>query len=158
MSIISKHNWIVINVCDQFIGKKYLTPKRVFKYDINNFFVEISMCVAQIHLESSLSDWHWNQHTHTSLPSFTPLWTMVCCTRQSFVSRLKKNALLVFSFTAIILGVCIGVGLRQVHMSYDAVSWLSIWGELFMRMLKCLILPLVASCLIVGELLVWVLA
>ena len=74
---------------------------------------------------------------------------MAC--KQRCLSILRNNALFFLTLLAIVLGVCAGIGLREVSLGYDGLVWLSIWGELFMRMLKCIILPLVATCLIIGK-------
>jgi Na+/H+-dicarboxylate symporter len=44
-----------------------------------------------------------------------------------------------------------GVGLRPLHLSPDAILLVSYPGELFMRLLKLMILPLVIASLIAGE-------
>ncbi|OQS03458.1 dicarboxylate/amino acid:cation (Na or H) symporter (DAACS) family protein [Thraustotheca clavata] len=42
-----------------------------------------------------------------------------------------------------ILGVGIGLGLSQLHMTKDSLQWLALPGELFVRALRCLIVPMV---------------
>ena len=63
----------------------------------------------------------------------------------------KDNVVLVSTAIAIILGVILGLALRQADLSHDAIVWVKIWGELFLRMLKLIILPLIMACLIMGE-------
>ncbi len=52
---------------------------------------------------------------------------------------------------AVMLGVVVGFALRPAQLGYEAKAWIAIWGELFLRMLKLIILPLVMSCLVVGK-------
>ncbi len=55
------------------------------------------------------------------------------------------------TLAAVILGVVVGFALRHAQMGYEGKAWIAIWGELFLRMLKLIILPLVMSCLVVGK-------
>ena len=64
---------------------------------------------------------------------------------------IKENKVLVSVAVAIVLGICLGLALRHAHLSYDAISWIKIWGELFLRMIKLIVLPLVMACIVVGE-------
>jgi Na+/H+-dicarboxylate symporter len=49
------------------------------------------------------------------------------------------------------VGLVSGVGLRPLHLSPDAILLVSYPGELFMRLLKLMILPLVIASLIAGK-------
>ncbi|XP_041359636.1 neutral amino acid transporter A-like [Gigantopelta aegis] len=50
----------------------------------------------------------------------------------------------------IVVGFGVGFGVRQLNPSKDAIMWIGIAGELFMRMLRLMILPLIICCLISG--------
>lgn len=47
-------------------------------------------------------------------------------------------------------GIILGFGLRRYNMSYRDVTFFSFPGELLMRMLQMLVLPLLVSSLITG--------
>ena len=74
-----------------------------------------------------------------------------CCTRQILRSWCRENIFLISTIIAIVLGIVLGIGLRRANLSYDTILWIKLWGELFMRMLKLIILPMVMACLIVGK-------
>uniref|UniRef100_A0A8C9ZCG9 Amino acid transporter n=1 Tax=Sander lucioperca TaxID=283035 RepID=A0A8C9ZCG9_SANLU len=61
-----------------------------------------------------------------------------------------KNAFVIFTVAAVIIGIILGFGLRPYNMSYREVKMFSFPGELLMRMLQMLVLPLLVSSLITG--------
>ena len=65
---------------------------------------------------------------------------------------LQDNLLLLLMALSVLLGLVVGLSLSAagVSLGYDALSWVSIWGELYLRMLDMVVLPLVASLVIVG--------
>ncbi|XP_062371609.1 solute carrier family 1 member 8b [Sardina pilchardus] len=62
----------------------------------------------------------------------------------------KQNGLLTLSVLAVISGCVIGYMLRSFNLSSQAKIYFSFPGELLMRMLKMLILPLITSSLMSG--------
>ncbi|KAM8875950.1 excitatory amino acid transporter 5-like isoform 2-T2 [Spinachia spinachia] len=63
---------------------------------------------------------------------------------------LKRNGLLTLSIVAVVTGCTLGFTLRGTHLSTQAKIYFSFPGELLMRMLKMLILPLITSSLMSG--------
>ncbi|XP_039175928.1 excitatory amino acid transporter 5 isoform X2 [Crotalus tigris] len=62
----------------------------------------------------------------------------------------KRNGLLVLSVLSVIVGCLLGFFLRTRRLSQQEISYFQFPGELLMRMLKMLILPLVVSSLMSG--------
>ncbi|XP_026179128.1 excitatory amino acid transporter 5 [Mastacembelus armatus] len=62
----------------------------------------------------------------------------------------KRNGLLLLSVIAVLTGCTLGFLLRGTHLSTQAKIYFSFPGELLMRMLKMLILPLITSSLMSG--------
>ncbi|XP_030629506.1 solute carrier family 1 member 8b [Chanos chanos] len=62
----------------------------------------------------------------------------------------KRNGLLTLSVLAVITGCVVGFMLRSLNLSTQAKIYFSFPGELLMRMLKMLILPLITSSLMSG--------
>uniref|UniRef100_A0A8C7I1R9 Amino acid transporter n=1 Tax=Oncorhynchus kisutch TaxID=8019 RepID=A0A8C7I1R9_ONCKI len=62
----------------------------------------------------------------------------------------KRNGLLTLSVFAVLTGCVLGAVLRGSHLSTQAKIYFSFPGELLMRMLKMLILPLITSSLMSG--------
>ena len=61
---------------------------------------------------------------------------------------LRENLLLVATFSGVIGGFILGLGLRPLELEKDTILLLAYPGELFMRLLKLMILPLVIASLI----------
>ncbi|XP_044012769.1 excitatory amino acid transporter [Aphidius gifuensis] len=64
---------------------------------------------------------------------------------------IRENMLLMVTLSGVLLGVILGFGLRPLGLGDDAVMLISYPGELFMRLLKLMILPLVIASLISGS-------
>ncbi|KAG7232538.1 hypothetical protein INR49_008410 [Caranx melampygus] len=62
----------------------------------------------------------------------------------------KRNGLLTLSVIAVLTGCTLGFMLRGTQLSTQAKIYFSFPGELLMRMLKMLILPLITSSLMSG--------
>ena len=65
-------------------------------------------------------------------------------------SWLKENLLLVITFSGVFLGVLIGIALKPLDLDNMSISYIAYPGELFMRLLKLMILPLIIASLITG--------
>ncbi|XP_041804943.1 excitatory amino acid transporter 1-like [Chelmon rostratus] len=62
----------------------------------------------------------------------------------------KRNAFVVLTMAAVALGIGLGLALRHINMSARDVKYLTFPGELLMRILQMLVLPLIVSSLIAG--------
>ena len=68
----------------------------------------------------------------------------------AFSKWIKSNLLLLFTFTGVILGAILGFGLKSFNLSEKSILLISYPGELFMRLLQLMILPLIIASLITG--------
>ena len=63
---------------------------------------------------------------------------------------LKENLLLFLTFTGVLSGFVLGASLRSFNLSQENILLIAYPGELFMRLLKLMILPLIIASLITG--------
>lgn len=76
-----------------------------------------------------------------------------CFTRciKSFRGNIRENLLLILLLGAVIMGCVIGFSVRSLgQMNKRQIMYLQFPGEMLMRMLKMLVLPLIVSSLISG--------
>ncbi|KAK7108373.1 excitatory amino acid transporter-like [Littorina saxatilis] len=66
------------------------------------------------------------------------------------LSWCKTNLLLVLTVVGVILGIIFGFALRAAEPSVDTIMLIDFPGDILMRMLKLLILPLIVSSMITG--------
>jgi len=71
-------------------------------------------------------------------------------TIQRFKTWLNQNLLLVITFSGVSFGVLIGILLRNCELEPHTIYYIGYPGELFMRLLKLMILPLIIASLITG--------
>uniref|UniRef100_A0A8D0G6C7 Amino acid transporter n=1 Tax=Sphenodon punctatus TaxID=8508 RepID=A0A8D0G6C7_SPHPU len=71
-------------------------------------------------------------------------------TKDDVKSYLLRNFFVLFTIIGVIVGIILGFALRSYKMSYREVKYFSFPGELLMRMLQMLVLPLIVSSLVTG--------
>ncbi|XP_067674039.1 putative sodium-dependent excitatory amino acid transporter glt-6 [Haliotis asinina] len=64
--------------------------------------------------------------------------------------RLRTNALLVATIISVVLGGVVGFFCRQLNLTHETIQLIGFPGEIFMRMLKMLILPLIVASMVTG--------
>lgn len=72
--------------------------------------------------------------------------------KKAVVDFAKTHWLMIATFSSVILGVIVGISLRERTKKWTEreIMYLNFIGELFLRMLKSLILPLIVTSLITG--------
>ncbi|XP_046366409.2 excitatory amino acid transporter-like [Haliotis rufescens] len=66
------------------------------------------------------------------------------------LSFIRGNILLIITVLAVVVGVVVGVTCRQLAPSEEAIRLVKFPGELFLRMLRLLMLPLIMASMITG--------
>lgn len=62
----------------------------------------------------------------------------------------KNNLLVILTVAGVIVGVCIGLGVRNAELSKAQIIYFGFPGELLIRLLKMIIIPLVVCSLVSG--------
>ncbi|GMR46474.1 hypothetical protein PMAYCL1PPCAC_16669 [Pristionchus mayeri] len=68
--------------------------------------------------------------------------------RSSVRNAIKENLMLVLTITAVIVGISLGLALRSVNLSPLALQLINFPGEIFMQVLKMMVLPLIFTSVI----------
>ncbi|XP_058494355.1 excitatory amino acid transporter 4 isoform X1 [Solea solea] len=63
---------------------------------------------------------------------------------------IKGNLFVLFTTAAVAVGIILGFGLRSYNLSLREIKYFSFPGELLMRMLKMVVMPLIVSSLVTG--------
>ncbi|XP_052782586.1 excitatory amino acid transporter-like [Mya arenaria] len=73
---------------------------------------------------------------------------MKTCAR--IIAVVKENALLVLTLVGVALGIGLGFAVRETNPSDTALMWLGLPGQLYLRLLKMMIVPLIVTSVISG--------
>lgn len=66
------------------------------------------------------------------------------------IKLLKSNALLIVTLIAVVMGFVFGLSLQPAHLSNQNITLLGFPGEIFLRLLKLLIIPLIFASIVNG--------
>nr|XP_039267867.1 excitatory amino acid transporter 3-like [Styela clava] len=72
------------------------------------------------------------------------------CSKADCKQWTKSNALLLATVAGVVLGVVLGIAMREANLSKLDIKYFSFPGELLLRMLKMIIVPLIICSLITG--------
>ncbi|CAO1311165.1 unnamed protein product [Diamesa serratosioi] len=71
--------------------------------------------------------------------------------RRNFKKCLQDNMMILVTLSGVFVGILIGLSLRPFELCKETIMLIAYPGELFMRLLKLMILPLVIASLIAGS-------
>ncbi|KAM5193363.1 excitatory amino acid transporter 1 isoform 4-T4 [Mantella aurantiaca] len=71
-------------------------------------------------------------------------------TKDDVKGFLLRNGFVLFTVFAVVIGIILGFSVRSYHMTFREIKYFSFPGELLMRMLQMLVLPLIVSSLVTG--------
>ena len=75
---------------------------------------------------------------------------MIKFSSAKFKSFLRHNALMLATVAGVVLGIVLGIAMREANLSQLDITYFSFPGNLLLRMLKMIILPLIICSLITG--------
>lgn len=70
--------------------------------------------------------------------------------KKKFMSFLRRNLVVILTVSGVLVGVGLGVMVRQMNLTRAQMTYFAFPGEMLLRMLKMIILPLVVCSLISG--------
>ncbi|KAK3580085.1 hypothetical protein CHS0354_001219 [Potamilus streckersoni] len=69
---------------------------------------------------------------------------------QKCFGHVRKNLLLVLTMCGVVLGFALGFGIRETKPTTDQLMWIGFLGDLYLRLLKMMIVPLIVCSVISG--------
>ncbi|KAL5004084.1 hypothetical protein ScPMuIL_017540 [Solemya velum] len=73
------------------------------------------------------------------------------CLPWNVKGMIRNNLLMALTALGITVGFSLGFGLRELDPDYDALLWTGMPGELYLRLLRMMILPLIVCSVITGS-------